>query len=72
MTKHAILIAAALMLAAGCALGPQKGDSLAGCAVVPAPLVRLPEVTAPSEPEQTASADAVVLAAYEEPLFGHT
>jgi hypothetical protein len=35
-------------------------------------LVRLPEVTAPSEPEQTAPADAVVLAAYEEPLFGHT
>ena len=69
MTKHAILVATALVLAAGCALGPQKGDSLAGCAVVPAPLVRLPEVTVPSEPEQTAPADPVVLAAYDEPVL---
>jgi cobalt-zinc-cadmium efflux system outer membrane protein len=67
MTKHAILFATALVLATGCALGPQKGGSLAGRAVVPAPLVRLPEVTAPSEPEQAAHAGAVELAAYEEP-----
>ena len=66
MTKHAILVGAALVLAAGCALGPRKGGSLAGCAVVPAPLVRLPEVTVPSDPEQTAP---VVLAAYDEPVL---
>ena len=40
---------------------------MAGCAVVPDPLVSLPEVTAPSEPEQAAPANTVVLAAYEEP-----
>gem|GEM_PF-6736625 len=46
---------------------------------MPAPLVRLPEVTVPSEPEQTAPTGPVVLAAYDEPLsdvdfplFGHT
>ncbi len=42
---------------------------LAGCAAAPAPLVRLPEVTAPSEPEQSAPAGAVVLAAYDEPVL---
>ncbi len=52
---------------------------LAGCAFMPAPLVRLPEVTVSSEPEQSAPAGPVVLAAYDEPLsdvdfplFGHT
>ncbi len=45
---------------------------LGGCAVVPAPLVRLPEITAPSEPEQSALEAPVVPAAYDEPLFGHT
>jgi hypothetical protein len=46
---------------------------------MPTPLVRLPEVTAPSEPEQSALEAPVVPAAYDEPLFdvdfplfGHT
>ncbi len=45
---------------------------LAGYAVMPTPLVRLPEVTEPSEPEQSALEAPVVPAAYGEPLFGHT
>ena len=45
---------------------------LAGYVVMPTLLVRLPEVTTPSESKQAAPAGVVVPAAYEEALFGHT